>query len=215
MYNLNMKRVFLFLSLLILPLTSCDFSISNNPNGSIFDSNFIVSTTTISYNYTSNDISIGEGLNYHTLSFYNENQTIGKKYTNSNEIIQDMYNSNQIELEITDFKNCYQGINGLLIGEFSNEDGQISFHFSNTYKFVKIIATPVYVKTIDYDSGKTNIDVYDSALSIDETNYIRLDNTIENNDVKKSEIIFKLDSSTLNIFAGLDQTNIMEIQLYY
>lgn len=198
----------------LLTLTSCSYSLTNNPQGSIFDG--VSNYTSNSYDYTSNDVNIPNELVGITLSFYNDNVFIGNKYENKEDIIINMQNETNIEFEITNFNSCYNGINGLLVGEFGNNDGNISFKFNQTFQFVKIVATPVYSQVLDYDTNEMEYKIYQSAIAVNDSKYINLESSVDKdtNKPKITEAVFMLNSDTVNILSALDQVNIMEIVLY-
>lgn len=208
------KKLFI-LTLLSLTLTSCSFEFTNDPNaGSIFSG--ITSTTSVSYNLTSNDISLGDLEVQASLTFYNSYSTIGSSYSSVDEIYEDITNVNDISYEINDYSYCYPGVNALLVGRFGNTDGNINFLFSNSYSYVEIVATPVYVDSVNYDTGSIEYTVYNSCIAVNDSDYIRLSSSLDSQSGEPviSRLVFNLNSNSLNILSGLDQAYIMEINLY-
>lgn len=214
MYNLSMSKKLITTLFTLLTLTSCSYSFTNNPQGSIFDG--VSNYTSNSYEYTSNNVNIPNDLSGITLSFYNDNVLIGNKYENKQDIISNMQNETNIEFEITNFNSCYDGINGLLVGEFGNNDGNINFKFDKSFQYVKVVATPVYSQVLDYDTNEMVYKIYQSAIAINDSKYINLESSVDEttNKPKITEAVFMLNSDTLNILSALDQVNIMEIVLY-
>lgn len=228
-----MKQKYLlpFSFLAVLVLTSCD-SFRNDPGDySIYDpsdSNGSSTPQNISY-YAGDTITTGDYAHKETIDCLNENLTTGAYYSESDDVLEAMHQTaDEEEIEVPLVASIAQmiyvgsGDGGLLIGHpLESHNGILSFVLKEGVlaKAIKIHARPRANEAINYITSKLELRIDEAALSVNDSDYIKLENDFETlsevEDTVCSVLLLESGTSTITISCYNMQAIIHTIDIFY
>ncbi|MDY0177947.1 MAG: hypothetical protein RBR85_01750 [Bacilli bacterium] len=211
---MKFKFAFPVMLLGLLTLTSC-VAFENDPGEySIFapnDSSEPASSQDISY-YDGDNITLGDYANKKTIDCQNTNLNVGAYYSEQDDVLAAMHQDESegaIILSVETITFVGVGDGGLLIGHpLESKNGILSFNLNGiSAKAIKIHAQPRSNETSLYGpQGGVKLVIDEAALSVNDSNYIKLRNNFE----RKSEV----EDTVCSFLLPLSGTSTITISCY-
>lgn len=201
------KKIGLFLTSVVgaLSLTSCaiEFSTSEYSGGISYPSS---EEQVVEY-YPGDNFDISTCTSFE-IDFSND-ATSESSVLSTDEQINDLVKSGSEHIEsFEDYHYISKGVGGMKLGySNANVNGEITINTKTNFDKVKIYAYPRHSEVFDHYTGQYNFNIDDSALSVNDSKYIKLNSQYEASaDVKKTECSYLLSESvnylTIASFGG-------------
>lgn len=205
-----MKKKLFLIALAIIPLTSCSISFTNNPQGDVFTSSSMPSSSSeVEYGQS---VDVPTDLNSYTIVF-NSNHTITQPNFPTGEAIFGaikVKDSGNIVESVTSFENVCYGPSCLVVKKLG-----ISITKTFSFSYVTINATPFYAKSFDHLNGEYRFVISSGALRLNNSSYIALDETHTSNSMNETKCSFQTNSLNLLIEALDERVFINSITFHY
>ncbi len=213
------KVIFVFLPLAVIVLTSCKFELaSDNGSYSIYQpSSTEISSQNIVYfdGDTFNDTDYSA--NY-TIDCTNKNVNSGAYYQDTqsllaamNQVASDSESSSIIPIisSIDQMTYVGRGAGGVLIGyPIERYNGVLKFTLANglVAKAIRVVASPRANNYTDWEDGVEKLDIDECAISINGSNYIKLDDT--------ADTLASIEDTVCSVILPIEGSNQITISVY-